>query len=136
MQSKDGYLWEAYYDEERNLYTARVGGNSIVLYEINKEIFDGLKDGMEFEAQRLICEGRKLYMRINDQCGPPYTVVLDEDYLKLCPWAKDTVPEEDVWPVEMTDAVVEVLDSQENNREQRRKKREEREKKNETDSQL
>ena len=127
MQEKHGYPWSAYYDEERNLYTASIDGNSLILYEINKEIFDKLDEKMESEAQRLIGEGRKLYMRINDQCGPPYTVVLDEDYPKLCPWAKGYTTEEDAWPTEMVDAVVEVLDSQENNREQRRKKREERE---------
>ena len=69
-------------------------------------------------------EGRMLYMDIDDRCGPPYTVVLDDDYRTICPWAE--LPEsENVWPSGLTDAAVELFASQENNREQRRKKREE-----------
>ena len=43
---------------------------------------------------------------IDDRCGPPYTVVLDKDYERLCPWA-NVVPSENVWPDELTDAAVE-----------------------------
>ena len=67
-------------------------------------------------------------MAVDDRCGPPYTVILDEDYQKLCPWAETRISGE-VWPVELTDAAVEVFASEADNREQRRKKREEREKK-------
>ena len=49
-------------------------------------------------------------------------------YKDLCPWTDAAVSGE-TWPDEMTDAVVEVLASQKNNREQRRRKRAEREKK-------
>ena len=49
--------------------------------------------------------------------------IFDSDYKKLCPWSDACVSGE-TWPDEMTDAVVEVLESQKNNREQRRKKRE------------
>ena len=53
---------------------------------------------------------------------------LDEDYEKICPWAK-VVSSGMTWPAELTDAAVELFESEKNNREQRRKKREEREKK-------
>ena len=74
----------------------------------------------------LITEGRKLYMEVIDRCGPPYTIVLDEDYKRLCPWI-NSEPVGETWPTEMTDAVVEVLECEKDNREQRRKKKEERE---------
>lgn len=61
-------------------------------------------------------------MAVNDQYGPPYTIVFDEDYAKLVPWA-NVEPVGENWPTEMTDAVVEVLACEENNREQRRRKR-------------
>lgn len=67
-------------------------------------------------------KGRHLYMSVNDRCGPPYTVVFDSDYETLCLWA-DVVKSGRVWPDELTDAVVELLESEKNNREQRRKKR-------------
>ena len=73
----------------------------------------------------LIAQGRHLYMTVNDRCGPPYTVILDSDYQKLCPWA-ETVTTGEVWPDELTDAAVEVFASEADNREQRRKKREQR----------
>ncbi len=65
-------------------------------------------------------------MAVNDRCGPPYTVILDPDYKKLCPWA-ETITTGEVWPDELVDAAVEVFASEENNREQRRKRREEQE---------
>ena len=75
----------------------------------------------------LISEGRHLYIAVDYRCGPPYTVVLDEDYKTLCPWAQ-THNSENVWSEDMTDAAVEVLDSEADNREQRRAKRKSREK--------
>jgi len=129
MQNKSGYLWEAYYDEERNLYTASTGATSIRLYEINKEIFDQLENEMGQDAQSIICEGRELYRFTCDQCGPAYTIVFDKDYQKLCPWAKVPKPNPgETWSDDLTDAAVEIFASQKNNREQRRKRREEREK--------
>lgn len=127
MQFKEGYGWKACYDEEKNLYTALVSGFGSFLYEISKEIYDGLEDGMGNDASDLICRGRKLYMDVNDRCGPPYTIVFDEDYKKLCPWAEVTASGRE-WPSEMVDAVVEAMPSEENNREQRRKKKERRKK--------
>ncbi|SCX18716.1 hypothetical protein SAMN02910339_02620 [Lachnospiraceae bacterium YSD2013] len=127
MEFKTGSGWKACYDKERNLYTAeRKGPGYHHLYEITKEIYDSLKDGADdSEVYKLFDEGRHLYMDIDDRCGPPYTVVLDHDYAKLCPWAK-VASSENVWPDELTDAAVELFESEKNNREQRRKAREER----------
>ena len=66
-------------------------------------------------------------MAVDDRCGPPYTVILDEDYQKLCPWAETRISGE-VMPTELVDAAVELFASEADNREQRRKKRAEREK--------
>lgn len=128
MQFKKGDGWKACFDEERGLYTAERGGCGYYnLYEITKETFEQLKDGMrDEETYKLISSGRHLYMDVDDRCGPPYTVVLDEDYQALCPWAK-VVGGEHVWPAELTDAAVELFESEKANREQRRKKREQRE---------
>ena len=73
-------------------------------------------------------EGRHLYKSVDDRCGPPYTIVFDDDYEKLCPWA-DVVKSGTVMPDELTDAAVKIFASEKNNREQRRRKRVEREKK-------
>ncbi|MCR4792419.1 MAG: hypothetical protein K5871_06695 [Lachnospiraceae bacterium] len=130
MVFKQGCGWKACYDEERDLYTAQRGGlGSYHLYEITKEIFDGLEDGADdSDVYKQISEGRHLYMDVNDRCGPPYTVVFDDDYENLCPWA-NIISSGREWPDELTDAAVEIFESEKNNREQRRKKREEREKK-------
>ena len=130
MQFKQGDGWKACYDEERGLYTAQRGGCGYYhLYEITEDIFNALTDGMnDADSYHLMDKGRHLYMDVNDRCGPPYTVVLDHDYEKLCPWA-DIVQSGKVWSDELTDAAVELFASEENNREQRRKKREERMKK-------
>ena len=66
-------------------------------------------------------------MAVDDRCGPPYTVILDEDYQELCPWA-ETMVSGKVMPTELVDAAVEIFASEADNREQRRKKRAEREK--------
>lgn len=131
MEFIEGSGWKACFDEERNLYTARTSvPGAIKLFEITEEVFESLKaDDMSDDDKYCLIhdKGRKLYMDIDDRCGPPYTVVLDDDYKTLCPWAK--LPEsENVWPEELTDAVVEIFASEENNREQRRKKRENRKK--------
>ncbi len=126
MEFKKGIGWRCCYDPETGLYTAEIGGGpNHDLYEINKEIYDqvDVRDGGQ--AVSLIARGRHLYMTVNDRCGPPYTVILDSDYQKLCPWA-ETVTTGEVWPDELTDAAVEVFASEADNREQRRKKREQR----------
>lgn len=124
MQFKKGDGWRACCDEESGRYTAEYGGvGAYHLYEITAEIFAGLADGMtESEASRLIGAGRHLYMDINDRCGPPYTVVFDDAYRELCPWA-DIVASGKEWPKELTDAAVELFPSERANRARRRKKK-------------
>ena len=125
-----GSGWKAHFDEERNLYTARTSvPGAIKLFEINEEVFKSLQSD-ELSDDDKYClihdKGRKLYMDIDDRCGPPYTIVLDDDYRTLCPWAE--LPESNtVWPEALTDAVVELFASEANNREQRREKRAKRE---------
>lgn len=133
MKKKEGLGWEAFYDEERQLYTAATWGmGSFDIYEIDAAIFSQVGDGTigASESERLIRSGRHLYMDVNDRCGPPYSVVLDDDVLSLCPWAEKKIngggPS---WSEALTDAAVEMLDSEKKNRDKRRKKREEREKK-------
>ncbi|MBQ6293924.1 MAG: hypothetical protein IJK77_08660 [Lachnospiraceae bacterium] len=130
MQFKEGEGWKACYDEETGRYTAERGGvGAYHLYEINEEIFSLLEDGMsDRDTYKIIGEGRHLYMDVNDRCGPPYTVIFDDDYEKLCPWAH-IICSGKIWPDTLTDAAVEIFESEKNNREQRRKKREARKKK-------
>ena len=128
MEFKSGIGWKACYDKERDLYTAQIDCSD--LYEINAEIYSQLTKGIrDSDARSLIYTGgRHLYMDVNDRCGPPYTVVFDEDYKKLCPWA-DVRASSKVWTDELTDAAVEIFDSEKNNRKQRRQRRKDREKK-------
>ena len=130
MQFKKGDGWTACHDEETGRYTAeRSGPGYYHLYEITKEIFDALADGMnDWDSYHIMEGARDLYMDVNDRCGPPYTVVFDDDYEKLCPWASVRQSGR-VWPDELTDAAVELFESQKDNRAQRRRKREAREKK-------
>ena len=130
LHFKVGDGWKACYDEKTGIYTAERSGTGYYdLYEITKEAFDLLEDGLSDEdTYKIIGEGRHRYMDVNDRCGPPYTIIFDDDYEKLCPWAK-VVQSGRIWPAELTDAAVELFESEKNNREQRRKKREEREKK-------
>ena len=128
MIFKQGPGWKACYDEERELYTAQLGGGvNCSLYEITKEIFEHVDDPDVKWPSSLIDEGRKLFMSVNDRCGPPYTIVFDSDYQDFCPWS-DAVVTGKTWPDEMTEAVVEVLESENNNRAQRREIRKAREK--------
>lgn len=127
----EGSGWKAHFDDERDLYTAKTAvPGAVKLFEINKEVFEELQSE-EISDEDKYClisdKGRKLYMDIDDRCGPPYTVILDDDYRTLCPWAK--LPgSKNVMPEALTDAAVELFASEKNNREQRRKKREERNK--------
>ena len=130
MIFKKGNCWRCCYDPETGLYTAEIGGGpNHDLYEITKEIFDRVDDPDVKWPTSLICEGRHLYMAVDDRCGPPYTVVLDSDYQKLCPWAKTSISGR-VWDEDMTDAAVEVFASEAKNRPQRRAKKAAREKRN------
>ena len=130
MQFKKGSGWRACYDDENGRYFGEYGGiQSYHLFELTKELYDRLDESMsEGDAGTVMYDGRHMYMAVDDRCGPPYTVVFDDDYETLCPWAK-AIKSGRVWSEELTDAAVEVFASEENNREQRRKKREERERK-------
>ncbi len=124
MQFKEGSGWKACFDSASGRYTAEYGGSGYYqLYEITEEIFAALADGMaEREAVHLIGGGRHLYMDVDDRCGPPYTVVFDDEYRELCPWAR-IVGGGHVWPKALTDAAVELFESEKPNREYRKKKR-------------
>ena len=129
MNMKEGLGWKACYNEEKGLYGAEVMfQGSWDLYEISGEVFGSLSKGMPAsEAEKLICSGRRLYSHVNDRYSPPYNIVLDEDYADYCPWMKKAEPVGEPWGRELTDAAVELFESEKNNREQRRKKREARE---------
>ncbi len=124
MQFKKGNYWKACFNEENDSYTAEYGDcRNYALYEITKEIYDKLDEDMKYDdAVRMIYKGRHLYMNVDDRCGPPYTIVFDDDYETIAPWA-DVVKTGKVWPDELTDAAVEIFESEKNNREQRRKRR-------------
>ena len=123
MKIKEGTGWKACHNEEKGVYGAEiVFQGSWDLYEISGAVFSSLvKNIGGGEAEELIRTGRHLYAHVNDRCGPPYDVVLDEDYAEYCPWAG--TPKGNVWSGIMTDAAVELLESEKENREQRRKKR-------------
>ena len=129
MKLKEGPGWKAAYNETKGVYGGEVAfQGSWDCYEISAEVFNSLtKNTDSSEAEKLISGGRHLYMHVNDRSGPPYSVVLDEDYPDYCPWMSGSDSGK-TWSTELTDAVVELLESEKDNREQRRKKREERSK--------
>jgi hypothetical protein len=128
MQFKSGRGWKACFDDSSGRYFGEYGGiQSYHLFELTKELFDKLDEEMsEGDAGTIMYDGRHMYMSVDDRCGPPYTVVLDSDYHEIAPWAK-VVSSGHVWSDELTDAAVELFDSEKQNREQRKKKRAERE---------
>ena len=117
MHFKENSGWTACFDSAAGLYTAQIGGSGDYhLYELTKEQYDALGSEMtERVAYDVISKGRHLYMDINDRCGPPYTVVFDDDYKQLCPWA-DVVSSGACWPKELTDAAAAVFESEQPNR--------------------
>ena len=131
MEFKKGYGWKACYDKEQGRYFGEYGGiMSYNLYELTEEQYELLRSEMtEGDASAVMYEGRHLFMSVDDRCGPPYTIIFDDECKELCPWAK-FIGGGKVWPDELTDAAVELFASEENNREQRRRKRKEREKDN------
>ena len=131
MKKIQGSGWTAWQDEERELFTAETSGpGAYDLFQIDRDIYEKLEKGglSEEEKYLLIHSGRHLYMSVNDRCGPPYDVVFDDDYETICPWA-NVCSSGHEWSAELTDAAVEVFESEKQNREQRRRKREERKKK-------
>ena len=123
MQIKESNGWKACLNEENGRCFGEYGGGmSYDLYELSGDQFNMLKSGMtEGDAASIMRDGRHLYMSVNDRCGPPYTVVFDDEYETLCPWAK-IIRSGKVWPDELTDAAVEIFGSEKNNRPQRRRK--------------
>ncbi len=130
MKLKEGVGWKACFNEEKGVYGAEViFRGSWDLYEISAEVFASLSPKMDgSEAERLIGTGRRLYSHTNDECGPAYNIVFDEDYAVYCQWLKKAEPVGKTWSTEMTDAAVELFESEKANRPQRRKKREQRKK--------
>ncbi len=125
MKFKVGNSWKACYDEDRNYYAAECGGiMAYDLYEIDKKQYDQLNEDMsESRAYDIISKGRHLYMSVDDRCGPPYDIAFDDNYKELCPWAR-IMSSGHKWSDELTDAAVEIFESEKKNRKQRRKKRE------------
>ena len=121
MQFKTGLGWKACYDEEAGRYFGEYGGNQAYhLYELTEELFDRLEPEMtEGDAGGVMYDGRHLYMAVDDRCGPPYTIVFDDDYKELCSWAH-IVGGEHVWPKALTDAAVALFASEKPNREYRK----------------
>ena len=125
MKTKEGLGWRAGYDEKTGRGGAEIFGmGDSDLYEISRDVFSRLdRNADPASCRELIRSGRHLYMKVNDRCGPPYTVVLDEDYALYCPWKQAAKPAGEEWGAELTDAAVELFESEKDNREQRRKKR-------------
>ena len=126
MIIKEGIGWKACHNEEKNVYGAEIAfQGSFDCYEISASVFGRLNGNMRgSEAEELIRTGRRIYAHVNDRFGPPYTIVFDDDYTEYCQWMKEPEePDPGTWSAEMTDAAVEIFESEKANREQRRKKR-------------
>ena len=113
MQFKKGYGWKACYDEKSGRYFGEYGGiQAYNLYELTKEQYDTLDKKMnESDAGTIMHEGRHLYMAVDDRCGPPYMIVFDDNYEKLCPWA-DIVKSGTVCPDGLANAAMKIFASE------------------------
>ncbi len=82
MQFKNGPGWKACYDEESGRYFGEYGGiQSYRLFELTKEAYERLDEKMsEYDAGNIMYDNRKMFMSVDDRCGPPYTIVFDDDY--------------------------------------------------------
>ena len=118
MLFKKGSGWKACFDSDSGRYFGEYGGiQDYHLFEITKEMFEKLDKKMrESEAGSIMHEGRHMYMSVNDRCGSPYTIVFDDDYEKLCPWA-DVIKSGKVWPDERADAAADLFEPEKNDRE-------------------
>ena len=111
MKIKEGIGWKACHNEEKDVYGAEVVfQGSWELYEITADVFNRLDSKMSGgEAERLLAGGRRLYMHVNDRCGPPYTVVLDDDYMDYCQWMRKSEPVGKTWDKPLTEAAKKVF---------------------------
>ena len=93
MEYKEGLGWKACRTDGGKCGAEVIDQGSWDLFEITADVFGRLNKHMSCrEAEDLIRTGRHLYMHVNDRCGPPYTVVLDDDYAEYCPWMSDSKP--------------------------------------------
>lgn len=73
------------------LYFMGAGGAHQCLYEIDKDVFDqaGTFEDDDYKTEKLIKEkGRRLYEAADERDSQPWCAVADEDYGKLCSWAR------------------------------------------------
>ena len=126
---KKGLGWQACYDDERNLYTAKTSWRGDYhLYEINAEIYQRLGEP-DVNSEELIRSGRHLYYSQDSPIGPPTDMVIDENYAVLCPWTK--IQESgNVMSTEATDLAVNLWENEET-QEHRKKQKASRKKKQE-----
>ena len=126
---KKGLGWQACYDDERNLYTAKTSWRGDYdLYEIDAEIFEQLGKS-DVESVKLIHSGRHLYYSEDSPIGPPTDMVIDENYATLCPWT-EIQKSGNVMSPEATDIFVNIWENEET-REQWKKQKESGKKKQE-----
>ena len=111
MQFKKGLSWKASFDEDTGRCFGEYGGaQDYHLYELQESLYNQLDERMaESAASSIMREGRHLYMAVNDRCGPPYTVVFDDDYRELCPWA-NIVSSGKTWPDGLTNAAAKLFE--------------------------
>ena len=125
MQFKEGLLWKACYDEERELYSAeRHWRGFYQLSVIDRESYDKLDDET---AGKLIDKGRRLVESDGDYYTMPYFTVFDEDYDRLAPWSDARRRAEAIGTKTskgLTDLAAELSPDEEKNWEYRRKKKE------------
>lgn len=122
LHFKKGLGWQACYDDEKNLYTAKTSWRGdFHLYEIDAEIYHRLGEP-DVYADELIQTGRHLYYSQDNPIGPPTDMIIDENYATLCSWA-DIQTSEKVMPSELTDIAVDLWEN-ETTREHRKKQKE------------
>ena len=89
MQFKKGLGWNACYDEEKGIYTARLSWRGDAsYYEIDAEVFNRL-DTPEMgndSPDDLIRTGRLLYEKCDGSIGPATETVHDDNFTELCSW--------------------------------------------------
>ena len=119
LHFKEGIGWKACYDDERNLFTAKMSWRGdFHLYEIDAEIYNRLGEPEE-NADELIGSGRHLYYSQDSPIGPPTDMVIDENYATLCSWAV-IQKSGNTMSSELTDVAVDLWEN-EKTREQRKK---------------